>query len=411
MRIAIVGTGISGLVAAHHLHRDHDITVFEADTRIGGHTNTVDVVLDGRPVAVDTGFIVYNERNYPAFSALLRELGVATQPSDMSFGVSDPGSGLEYSSRGARGVFAQPRNLLRPRFWRLLGEIARFRHALVEPTSADRGDDESLAQLVERRHLSDTFVRQFLVPFGASLWSAEPDTFLDFPAAMFAEFTDNHGMLEPRRRPQWRTIRGGARHYVDALVQPFAGRIRLGTAVHKITASPGEIEVLADGVETFDRVVLATHSDQALRILADPTAAEQRVLGAIRYRRNTVTVHTDIRMLPARPNAWASWNYRVVEGARRTHVTYWMNRLQSIVTPRPLFVTLNGATEIDPDTVLTEIEYAHPVFDVAARRAQRQRAELQGARGVYYAGAYWGYGFHEDGVQSALDVVRRIEAE
>ncbi len=434
MKIAIVGTGVSGLVAAHALHRDHDVTILEADTRIGGHVNTIEVEVDGAAHSVDTGFIVYNEANYPGFVALLAELGVATQPTEMSFGVSDARTGIEYRGSNLNTLFAQRRNLARPSFLRLLTEIARFNRAarrLVAHEAhwqgADRlaqhddanddadNSDETIDAFLARGHYSKAFVEQFLVPFGAAIWSADPSSFTRFPMRSYARFMHNHGLLGITANAQWRTITGGSRSYVDALVAPFAPRIRLSTRVHKIvTHEPvaGEtvMEVLTDrGPEWFDRVIIAAHSDQALEMLGDPTPAEQSVLGAIGYQPNTATLHTDERMLPKQPRARASWNYAVDPGSQRATVTYWMNSLQRIASTRPLLVTLNRTDAIAPEQVLAEILYQHPVFDAPAMQAQRRRHEIQGARGIYFAGAYWGYGFHEDGVQSALEVVRAIE--
>ncbi len=431
MKIAIVGTGVSGLVAAHELHRDHEVTLFEADARVGGHANTVDVEVDGVSLAVDTGFIVYNEANYPGFVALLRELGVATQPTEMSFSVTDAGTGLEFGGSNLNTLFAQRRNLARPTFLRLIAEIARFNRAarrLVAheprwqgsdrlPGSDGDSDDESIESFLRRGRFSSSFVDQFLVPFGAAIWSADPATFTRFPMRSYARFMNNHGLLGVSGRAQWRTITGGSREYVDALIAPFADRIRLSTGVHKIVTSHSAgtdtvVELLTDlGPESFDRVIVAAHSDQALRMLGDATSAEQSVLGAVGYQRNTATLHTDARLLPSRHLARASWNYWVDPAARRATVTYWMNTLQAIDSARPLLLTLNRPDAIDPNRVLAEFEYDHPVFDTAAMRAQQRRHEIQGARGIYFAGAYWGYGFHEDGVQSALEVARAIRSE
>jgi predicted NAD/FAD-binding protein len=430
MRIAVIGTGVSGLVAAHHLHRDHELTVFEADERIGGHVHTVDVEVDGERHAVDTGFIVYNERTYPGFSALLRELDVATQPSEMSFSVSDPAVGLEYRTTNLNTLFAQRRNLLRPAFLELLSEIGRFarvlRRTLKDETDTAAAErlpapgtrpsevDESLAAFVQAHGFSDTFVRRFLVPIGASIWSADPDTYLRYPVRTYARFMQNHGLLGIGGKPRWRTVTGGARTYVDALVAPFADRIRVGSPVRKLTATHDArtgpcVEVLTgDGLHVFDRVIVATHSDQALRLLADATPAEREILSAIRYQRNVATLHTDPSLLPRTPRARAAWNYLVDGADGRVSVTYWMNALQRIRSSSPLLVTLNGGDAIDPRTVHAEVEYDHPVFDAAACAAQRRRFEIQGERGVFFVGAYWGYGFHEDGVQSAAEVAALV---
>jgi predicted NAD/FAD-binding protein len=426
MKIAIVGTGVSGLVAAHLLHPDHDITVFEADARVGGHVNTIDVTVAGRSYAVDTGFIVYNERNYPGFTALLDELRVPTQPTEMSFGVSDASTGLEFGGSNLDTLFAQRRNVLNPAHLRFLSEIVRFNRAVRRlvageprwtgpdrlPADAHEADEaESIADFVARHRYSDAFVRRFLVPFGASIWSADPATFTEFPIRAYARFMHNHGLLELAGRPQWRTITGGSRTYVDALVAPFRDRVRLRTPVQKIVsrAETQTVEVLTErGPESFDRAIVASHSDQALRLLGDATPAERDVLGAIGYQRNTATLHTDARMLPANPRARASWNYAVDAGAGGATVTYWMNRLQRLDCPEPILVTLNRRDGIDDRHVLAEIEYDHPVFDGAAMAAQRRRHEIQGRRGISFAGAYWGYGFHEDGVQSGREVVAAI---
>ena len=439
MRIAVVGSGVSGLVTARELHRSHDVTVFEADARLGGHANTVDVVVDGATHAVDTGFIVYNERNYPGFCSILSSLGVATQPTQMSFSVTDARSGLEYRGSGVSTIFAQRRNLASPSFLRLLTEIARFHRGALRLvgheerwTGADRlspsgatstlaaseqaaeaAPEESIAAFVHRGRYSTRFVEQFLVPFGSAIWSADPATFLRFPMRSYARFMYNHGLLGVARRSQWRTVTGGSRTYVTALAAPFADRIRLGARVHKLTtavtgATPSVELLTDDGPERFDRVVLATHSDQALELLADADATARSVLGAIRYQPNVATLHTDETLLPRSPRARASWNYWIEPDSRRATVTYWMNELQSIRSSSPILLTLNRPQDIDPRRVLAQLEYQHPVFDAAAIRAQRRRSEIQGTRGVYFAGAYWGYGFHEDGVQSALEVARAI---
>ena len=415
MKVAVVGSGISGLVVAHHLHRLHDLTVFESEDRLGGHTNTVEVEVPEGRFAVDTGFIVCNEPTYPNFLALLGELGVATQPSEMSFAVSVPDAGIEYRATNLSSLFAQRRNLVRPRFARMLVDVARFNRALRSLIEApDVDPDLSLADFIAPRRYSREFLEWFLVPFGASIWSADPTTFLDFPVATYARFVANHGMIDVRRDPRWRTVTGGSATYVRALVEPFAERVRSGEVVHKISRDhrDGTVDLVTDhGTDTFDRVVVATHSDQALALLADPSPTEQSILGDLRYLPNEATLHTDESFLPANPRARASWNFHVGAGdGRRPTLTYWMNRLQSIPAATPILVTLNRHDDVDPAKVLARFEYDHPVFDAAAIRAQQRRDEIQGVGGVFYAGAYWGYGFHEDGVNSALDVVRRLAA-
>lgn len=428
MRIGIVGSGISGLVAARHLSVDHEITLFEADDRLGGHAHTVDADVDGVRHAVDTGFIVYNEANYPGFVALLAELGVATHSTEMSFGVTDAQTGLEYRGSNLNTLFAQRRNLFRPTFLRMLTEIVRFNRAaqrLVEDDprwrSGDRlpgeasGDDRTIAEFLRAGRYSRTFVQQFLVPFGAAIWSADPENFTQFPMRSYASFMANHGFLSLSGRPPWRTVSGGSRMYVDALAAPLRDRIHLGTPVEKIVErrnrNDSSVEVTTQhGLHEFDRVVIATHSDQALRLLGDASSAERDILGSVRYQTNVATLHTDERLLPAEPRARASWNYWVAPDARRAAVTYWMNSLQGFESSRPLLLTLNRSDGIDPAHVIAEIEYHHPVFDAVAIGAQRRRHEIQGTRGRYYVGAYWGFGFHEDGLQSALEVVRAIGA-
>lgn len=407
MRIAIVGTGISGLVCAHLLHPHHDLTVFEAGDYVGGHTNTVRVDLDGETHHVDTGFIVHNDRNYPNFVKLMGELGVATQASDMSFSVSDPRTGLEYRGTNLNTVFAQRRNLARPSFLRMLADIVRFNRSARRLLVDTPDDSVSLDQFLRDGRYSKAFIDQFLIPLGASIWSADPETFTQFPAVAYARFMDNHGLLDLRGMPEWRTITGGSRRYVERIIVPFADRIRLRNPIEKIVRTGAGVEVVSqlDGPETFDRVILATHSDQALRLLADPSPAEREILSAIRYQPNVATLHTDERFLPRSPRARASWNYHLSRGdGRAATLTYWMNRLQSIESRHQYLVTLNRHDDVDPAKVLGRYDYAHPVFDIAAMAAQRRRPEIQGKRGTFFAGAYWEYGFHEDGVRSALDV-------
>jgi len=424
MRVAIVGTGISGLVCAHLLHPHHEITVFEANDYIGGHTHTVTVEMpDGRDGAetqhIDTGFIVYNDRNYPNFVRLLDDLKVSTQPSPMNFSVSDPRIGLEYRGTNLNTLYAQRANLAKPWFHRMLYDIVRFNRAarqmLVDGGPA-AGEDISLDEFLARGRYSDAFVDRFLIPLGASIWSADPETFTQFPAAAYARFMNNHGLLELSGMPQWRTVTGGSRSYVEALIAPLDDRIRLNSPVRKVVRRHDgqggiEIELMSPtyGLEHFDRVILACHSDQALRLLSDAGDGEREILGAIRYQPNVATLHTDERMLPRSPRARASWNYHLGTGADRSAtLTYWMNQLQSLDSPHQYLVTLNRHDDIDPARVLGRFDYDHPVFDQGAMRAQTRRHEIQGRNGTYFAGAYWSFGFHEDGVRSALDVCRHF---
>jgi predicted NAD/FAD-binding protein len=403
VRVAIVGAGISGLTCAHVLHRRHQITLFEADRRLGGHTNTVRVDLADETHHVDTGFIVHNDRNYPRFSRLLEELGVATQPSEMSFSVSDGGT-FEYNGASPNGLFACRSHLVRPSFHRMLRDLLRFNHeapALVGAT----GRGPSLGAFLAAGGYSREFVDRLIVPQASAVWSADPTRMWELPASFLAEFFDNHGMFALRRRPRWRTIVGGARTYVDALTAPFADRIRTNTPVRSIRRRADAVEL--DG-ECFDAVVIATHTDQALAMLADPTAREHEILGAIAYQPNEAVLHTDRRQLPRRRRAWASWNFHLAdEPADRTTVTYHMNRLQSLRSRSELCVTLNRTDQIDPASVIATIPYAHPVFTRAGVAAQRRWPEISRDR-TYYCGAYWGFGFHEDGVASALRVCEAL---
>lgn len=412
MRIAIVGSGISGLVAARGLHRRHEVSVFEAQDRIGGHTHTVELELEGERHAVDTGFIVYNEATYPHFTRLLAQLGVETQPSDMSFGVSCERTGLEWASRGLGSLFAQPRNLLRPSFHRMLRDVLRFNRESRQLLGTPE-EKASLGDYLCGAGYSPEFVQHYVLPMGAAIWSADPDAFLRFPVASFVRFFANHGLLATRPSVAWRVIRGGSARYVERLVAPFRERIRTGCAVRAIRRQRRFVEVAtAAGIERFDHVVLAVHSDQALRLLTDPSGLERWLLSSITYQENEVALHTDASILPRRRRAWASWNYRIPRtSGRRVLVTYDMNRLQGLRSRQRLLVTLNGEDRIAPARVLRRFTVQHPVFDAEAIAAQRRHAEISGQRRTHFCGAYWGYGFHEDGVRSGIAVQRALGGE
>lgn len=412
MRIAVVGAGVSGLVVAHLLHREHQVTVFEAGDYAGGHTNTVRVDTADQTLYVDTGFIVFNDRNYPAFARLLHRLGIEWQPSTMSFGVSDGRGDFEYSSASPNGLFANRRHLLAPWFHQMVVDLSRFNRA-ARRLLADRDSDVSLGDWLERNRFSRAFIERLIVPQVSAVWSADPNQRWSFPARFLAEFFDNHGVLGYRDRPRWRAVRGGSFRYVEALTKPLAERLRLGSPVHSVTRTPDHVLVQSRGAdpEPFDEIVLATHSDQALSILTDATDAEREILGAIPYQHNEAVLHSDASMLPRRRRAWASWNYHLLEHpADRTTVTYHMNRLQSLRSDTQLCVTLNRTGEIDPDKVIRTIPYAHPVFTREGVKAQTRAAEISGRNRTSYCGAYWGWGFHEDGVQSALRVGSRFGA-
>ncbi len=413
MRLAIIGSGIAGMTAAHLLHEGHEVHLFEADDRPGGHAHTVTVDLPEGRVAADTGFLVYNEATYPLFTQLLDRLGVATHPSDMSFSLSDERCGLEWRGTSLSTVFAQRRNVARPAFLAMLADVARFnrlaRRLLVDPDSPSG----SLAELLADHRWSRGFLDWYLIPLGSAIWSADPEQFTQIPARTFAEFFSRHGLLGPGHQPTWRTVTGGSTRYVQAILEPLVhrGSLHLGTSVAKVRRLEDGVELLTpQGPATFDHVIIATHSDQALKLLADPTDEERHVLGAIRYQRNQATLHTDTTLLPANRRAWASWNYlRTDEPLHRATLTYYLNRLQGLDAEQPVLVTLNRDGAIDPRQVVARLEYAHPVIDGPAVAVQGHQESLSSGA-VSFCGAYWGYGFHEDGVRSALTVCRRFGA-
>ena len=408
MRIAIVGAGVSGLVCAHMLRRDHELVVFEAGDHAGGHANTVRVETDTGVYAIDTGFVVFNDRNYPKFERLLGELGVATQPSQMSFGVSD-GRDFEYNGASLQGLFACRRHALSPSFYRMIADLFRFNRDAVLLLAGD--SELSLREWLAERGYSQIFVERLIVPQASAVWSADPAQMWSFPARFLVEFFDNHGMLGFRRRPCWRTIAGGSRSYVEALTRPLRERLRLSTPVTEVCRHPSHVTVSsrAGERERFDAVVIATHSDQALALLGDPSERERELLGAIPYQPNEAVLHTDRSLLPRRRRAWASWNYHLDAGAPgRCAVTYHMNRLQSLRADREFCVTLNRTTAIDPERIIQTIQYAHPVYTPASVAAQARHEEISGRNRTHYCGAYWGWGFHEDGVASARRVVGEL---
>jgi predicted NAD/FAD-binding protein len=417
MRIAVVGSGISGLVVASRLHREHEVTVFDSGTHVGGHTNTVDVTWAGRHYAVDTGFIVFNDWTYPRFISLLNELGVPFQDSNMSFSLRDERSGLEYNGTSVNSLFAQRRNVFRPSFLWMIREILRFNRE-CKALLAGGDDGLTLGGYLEREGYSRPFREQYIVPMGMSIWSATETAMLAFPARFFVEFFDKHGFLNVDRRPVWQAVTGGSREYVRKLAEPFRHRIRLRTPVLGVRRDAAGVTVHSEGngAERFDHVVIACHSDQALRLLEDPSDAERAILGAFPYQQNVATLHTDERLLPRAPLARAAWNYHLLDARERDRValTYDMNVLQSLDAPVKFLVTLNRETAIDPAKVLRTIAYDHPVYLPAGVAAQKRRGEISGVNRTAYCGAYWRYGFHEDGVVSAEwaldDVARMVRA-
>ncbi len=411
MKLAVIGSGISGLYAAWALHDRCELTLFEADDRLGGHTHTVEVREDSRTLAIDTGFIVYNDRTYPNFIALLEKLGVASQPTIMSFSVHDEATGLEYNGHSPDTLFAQRSNLFRPRFHRLLWDVVRFNRLARE--IADAPDDgTTVAEFLDRHKFSRPFRDLYLLPMGAAIWSCPTGTFGDFPIRFIAEFYKNHGLLDLRNRPQWRVIRGGSKNYVEAMTRDFRDRIRLSTPIAHVRRSHDHVEVIPrEGVpEVFDHVIFACHSDQALRILGDgATPAEREILLQFPYSRNLAVLHTDTKLLPDRRKAWASWNYRVTgEPDAPASVTYDMNILQSLDGEKTYCVTLNDEKKIDPARVIDTFVYHHPIFTSSRSAAQARHHELIGPNRTSFCGAYWRNGFHEDGVVSAQRVVEHL---
>ncbi|MDH4314874.1 MAG: FAD-dependent oxidoreductase [Gammaproteobacteria bacterium] len=410
-KIAIVGTGIAGNVIACQLRDRHDITVFEANDYIGGHSNTVDVAADGDQLKLDTGFIVFNDRTYPYFTRLLDELGVESQESTMSFSVRCQENGLEYAGSSLNTLFAQRLNVLRPSFHRMIRDILRFNRESVVFLQQDE-TFMTLAEYLARNKYSREFVQHYLIPMGAAIWSAEPRMLQKIPAQFFIRFFHNHGLLSLKNRPIWRVIRNGSQSYVQKLVAGHRDRIRLNSPVTSVIRQGNKVMVRSrdNNAETFDCIFFACHSDQALRILRDASSAEREVLGAIAYQHNEAILHSDRKVMPTRRRAWAAWNYEVparFDGPAT--VTYHLNRLQGLSSRRQFFVTLNSDERINRAAVIKKFSYEHPVFNAASIAAQKRRGEINGANRSYFAGAYWRNGFHEDGVVSALNALADFE--
>lgn len=408
-RIAVVGAGVSGLVAAYLLQKRHDVTVYEAGSYIGGHTNTVRVDTPNGEVAIDTGFIVYNERNYPLFTKLLGQLGVRTQPSTMSFGLTCERTGLEYNGSSLNQLFARRRNLISPSHWRMIRDIMRFNRDAER--LEELGTASTVGGFVDEHGFGHAFLEHYLIPIGASIWSCPSGTFRTFPIRFVIDFLRNHGMLQVEGRPQWRVICGGSDRYIEPLIRGFQDRIRLASPVHRVMRNSEHVDLeLADGDRArFDQVVFACHSDQALAMLGQATDTERAVLGAFPYQANETVLHTDVSLLPRRPRAWGSWNYRIRgDKADAVAITYYMNMLQSLDTQEHFCVTLNETDRIDPTKVIRKFVYHHPLFTQERDGAQARHGELIGANRTSYCGAYWGYGFHEDGVRSGVRVAEHF---
>lgn len=410
LKVAVIGSGISGLSAAWLLSQSHDVTVFEAASRIGGHSNTVEFSSGNGPVAVDTGFIVYNEVTYPNLTALFRTLEVPTVASNMSFAVSVGNGAYEYSGGTGLGLFAQRSNLVSPRFWSMIRDLLRFyRNA---PKDLAMMGSISLDDYLERNGYGRAFREDHLYPMAAAIWSTPAMEVGRYPAASFVRFCCNHGLLDLRGRPVWRTVAGGSREYVKRITKPYADKIRLSTPVRSVRRAENFVELIdADGVAyAFDDVVIATHADQALRMLADPSVEELRILGAFQYSRNEAVLHHDASLMPKRRAAWSSWNYLTnsATGPSQPSITYWMNRLQSLGAAPETFVTLNPCRALREDLVVRREIYEHPIFDMATDRAQKEIWSLQGQRQTWFCGAHFGSGFHEDGLQAGLAVAEDL---
>ena len=417
MKIAVIGGGISGLMTAYRLSDSHQITLYEANSYVGGHTNTVDVEISNERHAIDTGFIVFNDRTYPNFCRLLGELGVESENTTMSFSVRCERTNLEYSGTGLRGLFAQRCNLLRPRFYRLLADWRRFSELSIKLFETL---DESLTvgEFLEAHRFSRAFSELYFLPMGSAIWSCPLGTFNEFPIRFIIDFYRNHGLLSLRDRPQWRVINGGSREYVTAMTRRFSDSIRTSTPVKGVRRHAGHVDVESrHGTESFDHIVLACHSDQALRVLGDDASTTERdILGAFPYEQNKAVLHTDISVLPKRRAAWACWNYHIdrptsssTNGAAT--VSYNMNILQHVRSEHEFIVTLNGNDRIDQNKILQEFDYQHPVFTARRHAAQCRHGEIVNQNRTSFCGAYWGNGFHEDGVNSAIAVCDAIGSE
>ncbi len=416
MKIAIIGTGISGLTCGYHLHKEHDVTVFEANDYIGGHTATIDVELENKTYAVDTGFIVYNDRTYPNFIQMMNEIGVKGLPTQMSFSVRNDANGLEYNGHTVTTLFAQKRNWFNPKFYSFIFEILKFNKAVKQVVELNKGQQQTLGEFLNTQGFSDYFCDNYILPMGAAIWSSTLADMRAFPLDFFARFFLNHGLLDVTNRPQWYVIEGGSRAYVEPLISGFKDRIRLSTPVESVTRDSSGVVIKANGsVERFDHVVFACHSDQAMALLQDASLTETDILTGLEYQENEVILHYDEELLPKSKAAWASWNYRLSGGQdeqeRRPTLTYNMNILQHIESPKTFCVSLNSSEQISPDKILRTFHYDHPVFNQKSLASQKRRNEINGINQTWFCGAYWYNGFHEDGVRSALDVVKGLQSQ
>ena len=412
MRIAIIGSGISGLTAAYLLNHDHEITLYEANDHIGGHTHTHDIEIEGKIWAVDSGFIVYNERTYPNFIRILDELGVERKQTRMGFSVKSVSNDLEYAGHSLDGLFSQRRNLIRPSFWRMIKSILRFKKESEEQLN-ELPLDMTIGSFLEKNHYPSEFIEHFIIPMGAAIWSTMPNMMTEIPAVFFIRFFQNHGILAIKDKPTWWVINGGSKNYVKKMTAGFTDRIMVSTPVKRVKRNDS-IEIIAGSPQhmtRFDAVVFACHSDQALALLADPSYAENEILRAITYQKNDVLLHTDHSVLPRRRKAWSSWNYQLDSDPERpVALTYNMNILQGLESSVTFCVTLNDPQAVSPDRIIKEITYHHPLITVESISAQKRKNEISGVNNTYYCGAYWHNGFHEDGVVSAMDACELLAA-
>jgi predicted NAD/FAD-binding protein len=410
-KIAIIGSGISGLTAAYYLNKHYDICLYEADARLGGHTATKKVQVDGKEYFIDTGFIVFNDWTYPNFIKLLAELDVESQPTEMGFSVFSRDDNFEYAGKNLNTLFVQKRNLFSINHWKMLLDIIRFNKESVADFDAGHlSPSESLGTYLQRKNYSDTFINRYLIPMGSAIWSADQGTMLNFPLEFFIRFFKNHGLLNVVNRPQWRVIKGGSHAYINPLIESFKDKVKLNSPVARIIRNKAGVTIISNGIaEDFDQVILACHSDQALNILGDASDDEQVILGSIRYQRNSVVMHTDTQLLPKRQSTWSSWNYLLQGNNQQAPIlTYSMNILQGIKSNTEFCVTLNAKHKINPQKILGEYEYSHPIFSQEAVQAQTAWPLINGVNNTWFCGAYWLNGFHEDGVNSALRVVKAL---
>ena len=414
MKIAIIGSGISGLTAAWYLRHKHNITLFEANDYAGGHTATVDVEVNSGQYAIDTGFIVFNDRTYPNFEQLLMELDIQGQASEMSFSVHNDNNGLEYNGHGLSSLFAQKKNLFKPQFFHFLYEITKFNRLAKQTAYENIEQQQTLGDFLQQHDLSDYFTENYILPMGAAIWSSSLADMRNIPLGFFLRFFLNHGLLDIVNRPQWYVIPGGSREYVNRMLVEIEPLIKLNSPVQQVSRLNDQVYItINDSVEVFDHVIFACHSDQALALLADSTTNEQQILSAMAYQDNEVVLHTDESILPNEKAAWASWNYHLPLISNDSQqqlpaLTYNMNILQGIDAPETFCVTLNQTQDIDPSKILRQFTYAHPVFNRSSIHAQQQRHLINGIENTWFCGAYWYNGFHEDGVRSALDVIEAI---